>query len=296
LPVSNTFCAAPHRRHKVRTPAERQTAPLCSTATAAHSLHSSSLRPAAAGRGSVAPVCPAGKLLSGRSPSQVRRAQARCGAPVGGRTFLTNMKMAFSGLTFIRLRMTYTNWPTVRSAGTRYLRTGSSLVREAQRRAVSLPEPHCHAVQKQHAVMAWRAGPLLLVDVRDVALLRLLDNDLHTTTVSCECRGPRAAQSKQRPWHGAHRNPVRVLVPDTRGLSLPLLCAHGGADASEARRQARAPRSVGRADGAPRGCSSLKVLLRSAIARPLSVCGASGARPAARVVRRENALAQPRPD
>jgi hypothetical protein len=38
----------------------------------------------------------------------------------------------------------------------------------------------------------------------------------------------------------------------------------------------------------------LKVLLRSAIARPLSVCGASDARPAARVVRRENALARPR--
>ena len=30
-------------------------------------------------------------------------------APVGGSTFLTNMKMAFSGLTFIRFLMTYTN-------------------------------------------------------------------------------------------------------------------------------------------------------------------------------------------
>lgn len=53
--------------------------------------------------------------------------QVGCYAPVGGSTFLTNMKMAFSGLTFIRLRMTYTNWPTVRSAGTRYLRTGRQL-------------------------------------------------------------------------------------------------------------------------------------------------------------------------
>ena len=42
-------------------------------------------------------------------------------APVGGSTFFTNMKMAFSGLTLILLRMTYTNCPTVRSAGTRYL-------------------------------------------------------------------------------------------------------------------------------------------------------------------------------
>lgn len=34
---------------------------------------------------------------------------------------MTNMKIAFSGLTLILLRITYTNWPTVRSAGTRYL-------------------------------------------------------------------------------------------------------------------------------------------------------------------------------
>ena len=50
------------------------------------------------------------------------RAQGPQRPPVGGNTFLTNMKMAFSGDTFILLRMTYTNWPTVRSAGTRYLR------------------------------------------------------------------------------------------------------------------------------------------------------------------------------
>lgn len=33
----------------------------------------------------------------------------------------TKMKMAFSGLSLMRLRMTYTNCPTVRSEGTRYL-------------------------------------------------------------------------------------------------------------------------------------------------------------------------------
>lgn len=49
------------------------------------------------------------------------RQQVCPGAPVGGSTFLTNRKMAFSGLTLIRLRITYTNCPTVRSAGTRYL-------------------------------------------------------------------------------------------------------------------------------------------------------------------------------
>ena len=30
------------------------------------------------------------------------------------------MKMAFSGDSLMRLRITYTNWPTVRSEGTRY--------------------------------------------------------------------------------------------------------------------------------------------------------------------------------
>jgi hypothetical protein len=30
------------------------------------------------------------------------------------------MKMAFSGESLMRFRITYTNWPTVRSAGTRY--------------------------------------------------------------------------------------------------------------------------------------------------------------------------------
>lgn len=42
-------------------------------------------------------------------------------SPVGGKIFLTKMKIAFSGPSLILFRTTYTNWPTVRSAGTRYL-------------------------------------------------------------------------------------------------------------------------------------------------------------------------------
>ena len=42
-------------------------------------------------------------------------------SPVGGRMFFTKMKIAFSGLSLILFRTTYTNWPTVRSAGTKYL-------------------------------------------------------------------------------------------------------------------------------------------------------------------------------
>lgn len=35
--------------------------------------------------------------------------------------------MAFSGLSLMRFLMTYTNWPTVRSAGTRYLQSQISM-------------------------------------------------------------------------------------------------------------------------------------------------------------------------
>lgn len=41
-------------------------------------------------------------------------------AAVGGSTSSTKIKIAFSGDNLMRLRITYTNWPTVRSAGTRY--------------------------------------------------------------------------------------------------------------------------------------------------------------------------------
>jgi hypothetical protein len=46
--------------------------------------------------------------------------------PVGGKMFFTKMKIAFSGLNLILFRTTYTNWPTVRSAGTRYLQSSKS--------------------------------------------------------------------------------------------------------------------------------------------------------------------------
>jgi hypothetical protein len=43
--------------------------------------------------------------------------------PVGGRVFFTKMKIAFSALSLILFLTTYTNCPTVRSAGTRYLQS-----------------------------------------------------------------------------------------------------------------------------------------------------------------------------
>jgi len=42
-------------------------------------------------------------------------------APVGGSTLFTKIKIAFSGESLIRFLITYTNCPTVKSAGTRYL-------------------------------------------------------------------------------------------------------------------------------------------------------------------------------
>ena len=44
-----------------------------------------------------------------------------CGLPVGGRVFFTKTNIAFSALSLILFRTTYTNCPTVKSAGTRYL-------------------------------------------------------------------------------------------------------------------------------------------------------------------------------
>lgn len=59
--------------------------------------------------------------------------------PVGGSTFLTNMKIAFSGETFILLRITYTNCPTVRSAGTKYLQLPAHPHQTTRRKTLDHP-------------------------------------------------------------------------------------------------------------------------------------------------------------
>ena len=53
---------------------------------------------------------------------------------MGGNTLSTKMKMAFSALSLILFRITYTNWPTVRSAGTRYLKFSACNSYEKKRR------------------------------------------------------------------------------------------------------------------------------------------------------------------
>lgn len=48
--------------------------------------------------------------------------------PVGGKMFFTKMKIAFSGLSLILFLTTYTNCPTVKSAGTRYLQSSKRTI------------------------------------------------------------------------------------------------------------------------------------------------------------------------
>ncbi len=78
---------------------------------------------------------------------------------------MTNMKMAFSGLTLILLRITYTNCPTVKSPGTKYLQNEHHLT-------VCNDYGHAQRERSQEPVS------LLLVDVRDLTPLSLFHNDL----------------------------------------------------------------------------------------------------------------------
>ena len=153
------------------------------------------------------------------------------GAPVGGSTFFTKMKMAFSGLSRIRLRITYTNCPTVRSAGTRYLHArgggggrwrGGGVPRQQSRPALAAGAP----LRSPALPPAWPRHPLLLVDVGDVALLRLLHNHLRPGRVVSarpRSRGPRTHACGRT----THRDAVWILVPDARGLCHALLCGAG---------------------------------------------------------------------
>ena len=81
----------------------------------------------------------------------------------------------------------------------------------------------------------WVLGALLLVDVWDVALLRLLHNHLRAT-----CRESVPAVEALHNLQGSktagdsHRDSVRVLVADAGRLSLALLCRAQGAVISAA--------------------------------------------------------------
>ena len=106
------------------------------------------------------------------------------------------MKIAFSGESLIRFLITYTNCPTVKSAGTRYLHS------KRQETVRGLAEPRssrCGWCGLQRGSNYGHA--LLLVNIYDVALVGLLDND---------------------------RDAVRVLVADSPSLLLALVCGGKG--------------------------------------------------------------------
>ena len=68
---------------------------------------------------------------------------------------------------------------------------------------------------------------LLLVDVRDVALLGLLDNDLysgHRSGTVKHSHTPRLRRSRGQLRDSTHRDPVGILVPDPASFRLPSLC------------------------------------------------------------------------
>eukprot|EP01047_Picozoa_sp_COSAG01_P037529 COSAG01_NODE_2988_length_6750_cov_2.101338_1_plen_160_part_00 len=98
----------------------------------------------------------------GRHAPSGSEARSTCCAPVGGNTLFTKINIAFSGDNLMRLRITYTNWPTVRSAGTRYLKSVRPRVR-----------PRSANTQTQtHATRA-----LFLIDIHDITLVGLLHDD-----------------------------------------------------------------------------------------------------------------------
>jgi hypothetical protein len=94
--------------------------------------------------------------------------------PAGGRTLSTNMKIAFSALNLILLRMTYTNCPTVRSAGTRYLQIWKKLSYQS----LLLTSQ----VRMKRILMPFICL-LFLVDGWYITLLSLLNNHLDPTKI-----------------------------------------------------------------------------------------------------------------
>jgi hypothetical protein len=88
----------------------------------------------------------------------------------------------------------------------------------------------CHYPHDTRTPEEIAGSALLLVDIRDVALLGLLDDHLQLELRSsvelysalCSFRG----SDDLRHQVMSHRDPVWILVPDASGFSLPLLLHH----------------------------------------------------------------------
>lgn len=68
------------------------------------------------------------KTVTEKGPQRGGTLKLESYSPEGGRTLSTKTKMAFSASSLILFRMTNTNWPTVRSAGTKYLQDNMTSV------------------------------------------------------------------------------------------------------------------------------------------------------------------------
>lgn len=83
-------------------------------------------------------------------------------APVGGSTDLsTNTKIAFSGVSLMRRRITYTNCPTVRSPGTRYSATtvGARAASVSHASWEQEDPPTTHSSCRCPAPSSWKTSP-----------------------------------------------------------------------------------------------------------------------------------------
>lgn len=141
----------------------------------------------------------------------------------------------------MRLRMTYTNWPTVRSDGTRYLCVCEELSTgvgwSSTTTAAGEGEQVCtglvsSCINKLVSCSQLLGNSLLFVNVGDVALLGLLHNDLeHACATAAKSGPPTSALALpgsllplpvQGDW--PYRDPVWVLVANAGSLGLALLC------------------------------------------------------------------------
>eukprot|EP00982_Pelagococcus_subviridis_P001087 8834-Pelagococcus_subviridis.AAC.2 len=142
--------------------------------------------------------------------------------------------------------MTYTNCPTVRSAGTRYLGRGGS---ERSGRVDGEEKGICQTKHARNGTRARAGRALLLVQVGDVALLSLLDDDLFARKVggrvSATCGRDDGRDATRAAPGRAHRDPVRILVPDALRLGLALVCEseRRGGDARASGRRTRRVRT-----------------------------------------------------
>lgn len=162
---------------------------------------------------------------------------------MGGKVFFTKMKIARSAGSLTRFRMTYTNWPTLRSAGTRYLYAHTAEVSLVLRNRLKI------------APARVQEGALFLVDLWNITTRRLL-HDYLQTAYTFDWAASHSVQHKYLA-NAAEFIPGCGLRT-SRECVVPLPCA---LLQKHATRQSQHPRTTTYRSQyyAPRVCSSLKL-------------------------------------